>query len=463
METAPKRRRHKMHGKRGSVFVHEREDGSEKGYVWQAAGDDIIRGHQRGGLKCRDLSAEAVFDNEKTSPRIEIPRVVIETMQIETSNLRAGDIAAFWRLFAEARKQGISRDTHSIKLSDIVQYLGLNSLHRAKQALARLSTAVMTLRLNQIGARGTIRMQMIELLHDTDDFAALRGHDEMFFRLPEALKLAVMGSRDYAWVDLNAMTRFASKFTFPLYLKLCLEAGKHRIYRNVPAMTKFEFRAFVGMPEKTQASVLDKTMQLVCADLSGISGVRRRFPISIAFDDGKLVIIVGSAAKKLREMKPAWIRAEMAVKQTAAIDAMPAEKRKLYPSLTRFRQAETTIGAPAYRIFGLWSADLHGATSFPEERIVSMTGREFLDLIGKVGVDEVLEYWTDKRDFEVLGVAGKWRDAEVVEHTASVRIPVNAPKIDMDDLIYRRTVVGDDPLPPKPSSFAEVDDDEIDF
>ncbi|WP_164924218.1 hypothetical protein [Sinorhizobium fredii] len=463
MEAAPKRRRHKMYGKRGSVFVHEREDGSEKGYVWKSTGDDIIRGHQRGGLRCGDLSAEAVFDNERTSPRIEIPRIVIQTMQIESSHLRAGDIAAFWRLFAEARKQGISRDTHSIKLGDIVKYLGLNSLHRAKQALARLSTAVMTLRLNQIGARGTIRMQMIKLLHATDDFAALRGHDEMFFRLPEALKLAVMGSRDYAWVDLNAMARFASKFTFPLYLKLCLQAGKHRIYRNVPAMTKCEFRAFVGMPEKTQASVLDKTLQLVCNDLSAISGVRRRFPIAISFEDGKLQIVVGSAAKKLREVKPAWIAAEMATKQTAEVDAMPAEKRKLYPSLTRFRQAETAIGAPAFRIFGLWSADLHGAKSYPDEHIVGMTGREFIDLIDKVGADEVLEYWTDKRDFEVLGMSGKWRDAEVVEHTASVRIPVNAPKIDMHDLIYRRTVVGDDPLPPAPETFAEVDDDEIDF
>ncbi|PDT81910.1 hypothetical protein CO676_20075 [Sinorhizobium sp. BJ1] len=452
-----------MHGKRGAVFVHEREDGSEKGYVWQATGDDIIRGHQRGGLKCGDLSAEAVFDNEKTSPRIEIPRVVIETMQIESSHLRAGDIAAFWRLFAEARKQGISRETHSIKLGDIVKYLGLNSLHRAKQALARLSTAAMTLRLNQIGARGTIRMQMIELLHDTDDLAALRGHDEMFFRLPEALKLAVMESRDYAWVDLNAMSRFKSKFTVRLYLKLCLEAGKHRLYRSVPEMTKSEFRAFVGMPTKTQASVLDSTLQLVCSDLSAISGVRRRFPISITFEDGKLVIVVGRATKKLREVKPAWIRAEMAAKQTATVGAMPAEKRKYYPALTRFRQAETSIGAPAIRIFGLWSADLHGAKSYPEEHIVGMTGREFLDLIGKVGADAVLEFWAAKRDFEVLGVAGKWRDAEVVEHTTTVRIPVKAPKIDIHDLIYGRTVLADDPLPPKPSTFAEVDDDEIDF
>ncbi|WP_331373423.1 hypothetical protein [Sinorhizobium chiapasense] len=467
METAPKRRRHKMHGKRGSVFVHEREDGSEKGYVWKSTGDDIIRGHQRGGLKCRDLSAEAVFDNEATSPRIEIPRVVIETMQIESNNLRAGDIAAFWRLFAEARKQGISRDTHSIKLGDIVKYLGLNSLHRAKQALARLSTAAMTLRLNQAGARGTIRMQMIALLHDTDDFAALRGVDEMFFRLPSALKLAVEKSRDYAWVDLNAMSRFGSKFTFPLYLKLCLKAGRHRLYRSVPEMTKAEFRAFVGMPERTQASVLDKTLQLVCNDLSAISGVRRRFPISISFEDGKLVIVVGAAAKKLREVKPAWIAAEMATKQTAVVDAMPAKKRKLYPSLTRFRQAETTIGAPAYRIFGLWSADIHGATSYPDDYIVGMTGRDFLELIDKVGVDEVLEVWADKRDFEVLGIAGKWRDVEVVEHTTGVKVPTEARLLNapcLDDLIRNHGVVlADDPLPPKPSSFAEVDDDEIDF
>ncbi|WP_026612832.1 replication initiation protein [Ensifer aridi] len=466
MEAAPKRRRHKMHGKRGSVYVHAREDGSEKGYVWQACGDDIIRGHQRSGLKCGDLSAETVFTNETTSPRVEIPRIVIETMHVESNHLRAGDIAAYWRLFAAARKQGIANDVHSIKLGDIVKYLGLNSLHRAKQSIERLSSATMTLRLNQPGARGTVRMQMIELLHDTDDLAALRGHDELFFQLPEALTLAVLESRDYAWVDLNALSRFKSKFAFPLYLKLCLEAGKHRLYRSVPEMTKAEFRAYVGMPEKTQASVLDAALQLVCNDLSAISGVRRRFPIAISFEDGKLQIVAGSAAKKLREMKPAWIAPEMATKQTEEVYAMPAAKRKLYPSLTRFRQAETAIGAPAYRIFGLWSADLHGATSYPNDHIVGMTGREFMHLIEKVGADEVMEFWADKRDFEVLGIAGKWRDVEVVEHTTVVRVPtarvLNAPCL--DELIRNHGVaVADDPLPPKRSSFAEVDDDEIDF
>lgn len=463
MEAAPKGRRHKMHGKRGSVFVHEREDGSEKGYVWQASGDDIVRGHQRTGVKALNLSAEAVYTNERTSPRVEIPRIVIDTMSIESSHLRAGDIAAFWRLFAEARKHGINADVHSIRLGDVVRYLGLNALYRAKQALERLSTATMTLRLNQRGARGTVRLQMIQLLHDTDDFAALRGHDELFFRLPAALKMAALESRDYAWVDLNAMARFKSKFTVPLYLKLCLEAGKHRLYRSVPEMTKAEFRACVGMPEKTQASVLDATLHLVCADLSAINGVRRRFPIAISFEDGKLQIVVGSAAKKLREVKPAWIAPEMAKKQTEEVYAMPAEKRKLYPSLTRFRQAETEVGAPAYRIFGLWSADLHAATSYPDEHIVGMTGRDFMNLIEKVGADEVLEVWADKRDFEVLGIVGKWRDVEVVEHTTAFRIPVAVPKLDMHDFIYGRTVVADDPLPPEPSSFAEVDDDEIDF
>ncbi|CUW88497.1 MULTISPECIES: hypothetical protein [Rhizobium/Agrobacterium group] len=470
MEVASKRkpRRHKMHGKRGSLFVHERADGFEKGYVWKTTGDDIIRGHQRGGLKCGNLSAEAVYTNNTSSPRVEIPRVVIETMSIESKQLYPGDIAVFWRLFAEARKQGIERDTHSIKLSDVIAYLGLNSLHRAKQAIKRLAGAMMTLRLNQEGARGTIRMSMIELLHDTDDFAALRGYNEVFFRLPSALKLAVRESRDYAWVDLNALSRFESKFTFPLYLKLCLEAGKHRLFRSVPEMTKSEFRAFVGMPEKTQTSVLDKTLQLVGNDLSAISGVRRRFPISISFEDEKLQIVVGSAAKRLRGVKPAWIAAEMAAKQTEEVCAMPAEKRKLYPSLTRFRQAETAIGAPAYRIFGLWSADIHGATSCPDDYIVGMTGRDFMNLIDKVGADDVMEFWADKRDFEVLGVAGKWMDIEVVEHTSVVNIPITAsrpkaPRVALDEIVTRATARYDDERLPEPTKFAEASDEDIPY
>ncbi|AMD59382.1 hypothetical protein AWN88_14000 [Agrobacterium tumefaciens] len=470
MEIASKRkpRRHKMHGKRGSLFVHEREDGSEKGYVWKTTGDDIIRGYQRGGLKCGNLSEEAVYTNESSSPRVEIPRVVIETMSIETKQLYAGDIAVFWRLFAEARKQGISNDAHTIKLSDVIAYLGLNSLHRAKEAIKRLAGAMMMLRLNQKGARGTIRMSMIELLHDTDDFAALRGYNEVFFRLPSALKLAVEESRDYAWVDLNALSRFESKFTFPLYLKLCLEAGKHRLYRSVPEMTKPEFQAFVGMPEKTQTSVLDKTLQLVCNDLSAISGVRRRFPISISFEDEKLTIAVGSAAKKLRDVKTSWVAPEMAEKQTKTVDAMPKEQQKLYPSLTRFRQAATIIGAAPIRIFGIWSTDIHGATSYPDQHVIGMTGREFIDLIDKVGADEVLELWSDKRDFALIGAGARWRDVEVVEHSPVVTIPIAAPKLKttkivLDEVVPRATARYDDERLLEPEVFAEASDEDIPF
>ncbi|RFB98021.1 hypothetical protein B5K08_05585 [Rhizobium leguminosarum bv. trifolii] len=417
----PKRKRHKLHGKRGDLFVHVREDGSERAYVWQRAGDDIVRGHQRSGIRCRNLSSEAVYANDASSPRVEIPRIVIDTMTITSNHLRAHDVAAFWRLFAEARKQGINEDIHAIRLGDVVRYLGLDSLQRAKQALVRLASAEMTLRLNQRGYRGQVRMHMLQVLHDTDDMAALRGCDVLYFRLPAAMKAAVLESRDYAWVELNALSRFKSKFTFPLYLKLCLAAGKNELYREVPAMTKTEFRAFVGMPEKTQTSVLDETLQLVCDELLAISGIRKRFPINIAFVDEMLTIKVGRSSKKLRELKPAWIAPKTAAKLLSTVYNMAQEARVNFPPLMHFRQAETAVGLPATKVFDHWSTDIHGAVNYGIGT-AGMKAREFLDLIARVGAEQAFEEWVERRHF------GFVIDEDGVEQTAAISVPRVLPK-----------------------------------
>ncbi|NKK67923.1 hypothetical protein GFL88_31385 [Rhizobium leguminosarum bv. viciae] len=421
LDKAPReRRRHKLHGKRGDLFIHVRDDGSERGYVWQHTGGDIVRGYQRYGIRCRDLSAEAVYANEASSPRVEIPRIVIDTMQIVSNHLRAHDVAAFWRLFAEARKCGINGDVHSIRLGDLVRYLGLDSLLRAKQALVRLSSAEMTLRLNQRGFHGLVRMYMLKILHDTDDLASLGGSDTLYFRLPAALKAAVLESRDYTWVELNAMSRFKSKFTFPLYLKLCLAAGKDKLYRAIPVMTKPEFRAVVGMPEKTQTSVLDETLQLVCNELLAINGVRKRFPIHIAFADGRVTINVGRSSKKLREMKPAWIAPKVAAKLLRTVYNMPPEARVNFPPLMHFRQAETAVGVPATKVFDHWWTDIHGAKNYGIGA-AGMEAQEFLDLIARVGAEEAFENWAEARDF------GFVIDDEEVEQTAAVSVVRGLP------------------------------------
>ncbi|MBY5666849.1 hypothetical protein [Rhizobium leguminosarum] len=416
-----------LSGKRGSLLVVHGANGNVKAHVRKRVGKDIIRGSQRFGLKCRNLSQEAVYSNEMTSPRLEIPRVVVDTMRIVSNNLRAHDVAAFWRLFAEARKSGINRDVHSIRLGDIVAYLGLNSIHRVKLALVRLSEASMTLRLNQEGARGLCSMRMIELLHD-EDLAELRGHDQVFFRLPTALKLAVLHSADYAWVELNAMARFTSKFTFPLYMKLCLEAGKHEMHRKVPAMSRSEFRKFVGMPEKTQASVLDKTMQHVLDELLAIKGVQQRFPISVSFvtenEIEKLVITVGSSAKRVREAKPAWIAPEMAEKMIKTVYDMKPRDRQFYPSLTRFRQAATLIETDAYKVFSVWQTDLHAVRSYGEP-IVGIPAVEFIDLVEHYGIEDVFDIWVNKRDVFDFGVVPEF---EPVEQTAAIAVPSRTPK-----------------------------------
>lgn len=53
----------------------------------------------------------------------------------------------------------------------------------------------------------------------------------------------------------------------------------------------------------------------------------------------------------------------------------------------------------------------------------------------------------------------------MVEHTATIKAPTSkVMAINLDDLIRNHGVaVADDPLPPEPATFVEVDDDEINF
>ncbi|WP_296069403.1 replication initiation protein [uncultured Agrobacterium sp.] len=458
MESLPKGRK-PFYGKLGPFAELTDKHGITDGYIWQRSGNRIIRGIGRFGIKARDLQAEAVYSNDQTSPRVEVPRVVIKSMElVDAGHISANDLAVWFRLFAQARLQGMQRDTSTIRLNELCKYLGIRSLIRVKASLNRLAAASLTLHVNLNGRR-RVAMPLIERLDDGLAFAG--GADEIVFALPKALREVVLESRDYAWIDLNALSRFSSRFTAGIYLRLCYEAGKHWRYRETLDVSKAQFRDLMGLPEDTQASVLDAAIIRVLDDLAKIDGVRRRFPINVNLDDDRIIIEVGSAAKKLREVKPQAISNEATEKICRAIRSNRADVR-LYPTLTRMRQAATLLETKTWHIFDAWRTDVLGAKLYPNKMIVGHTGKEFLDLIRADDADEVFEFWLDKRDLSDVGVR---RQIEVVEHRASIKAPtVTVKAINLDDLIRNHGVaVADDPLPPKPTAFAEVDDDEIDF
>jgi hypothetical protein len=389
--------RHPLHGKRGTWLSSYDENGLPCDYIWQNSGNNIIRGYQRAGIKAADFDLETSFANDRTSPRVEIPRVVVETLRTDIKSLNARDIAIFWRLFAQARHHGIEDGTATITLHALQDYLGLTRPERIVQSVAKLASLSMSLHVNQPGAHGRIEMPMIAEFEVADGI--------MTFALPYVLRMAVINSRDYAWVDINAFAHFRSKFTAGLFIKASYEAGKHWSHRSLLGGDRATFAAALGL-DNAKSNVIEDVLGRVGDDLLAISGPRRRFKVS--FDaglgpDDVVMIEVGNAARSLKSVKPKGLTKE-AMDQVKAdntgIMSVPATR---YPTITRLRQAATLLGSSVLMIAQQWRMDVRGATTYGDDMFVGISGREFISLIDTHGADDVLEFWVDKRDFSRFG------------------------------------------------------------
>jgi len=397
-----KKERHADWGKHGTVWY------GPKGclYLWQLCGDKIIRGWKRNAVDAENFTREAAYDNERTSPRVEIPRIIIETMRVETQGLTARDMALYWRLYAEARRQGITNPDYSVSMSALMAYLGVKSVDRVRQSLNRIGDAFASYRFAYSGCHGTKTLPLVDVDFHADEGQKLKSTHVITFRLPPELIGAIGWSRDYAWVDINALTRFESRFTIPLYFHFCLRAGMLARRRKPIEVGEVELRKMVGLPEKMKPSAFKEAVNLILGDLSGIFGVRKRFEYTIESwkeeSDGKLGFYfeIGNAAKNLKRVKAAPISDATHEKIALERLSFPIEPHQL-PSLWRFRQAATLVNRPVATVYSQWLIEVFGATRKHVTHVIGHTAADFLTLINEAGVEAMFENWCDKRDFGV--------------------------------------------------------------
>lgn len=413
------RSKHPMTGKRGPVYV----DPHGETHVRQNAGEDIVRGHDRKGIKADDFLAEAVFENESTCPLFEVPRVVIDTMRIENQKLTVSDLCVYWLLFANARLNGFNEEMHTIPVSVIGKYLGVRSLNRIIEMLTRLGSGESTAsyHFNQEGHHGRKSMKLVDIIVPS---GTITGRDEITYSFPAALRTAVLESRDYGWVPINALTRFKSKFTFFVYLKMCLKAGHLAEVRTPFAVSESKFAVLSGIPDGIGHQKLNERIDLVVEDLRAISGPRRRFDIQFERFIKKGVqcvrFIAGTAARKLREVKPCDISTGLA----KMFKAQPFIKKEWMPHTTRLRQASTLANVRLSDLFTAWWTDIWGAERSGDD-VAGLEGGEFIRWLDRLGPDLMLEHWVEKRDFgdkvrnKVLLAFKAARDAEKAEVDAA--------------------------------------------
>ena len=405
------------------------------GRVWvrQRVAGEIIRGFQRRGIKSRNLREEAVYTNLRTSPRVEVPRVVIDTMRVETKTVLANDIALFWRLFAEARFHGMQRSMHSIRLSELRHYLGYRSSARIYQCLERLTNTEMSCDYG----RGRVAVPMIELVevdHDdvlwmTEEPGFRKGDTLIHFRLPESLREAVLQSREYAWVDLNALSRFECKYTTSLYMRLCLVAGRSRSeWRNL-SMSKADIKQVLGMPSSIRDGVFQDTMRLIENDLLSIDGPRKRFDVSMLWptssaEKDTFEFDTTGSARKLREVAPVEL-SDADYERVSDYSFTKLERAEM-PGVLRLRQStalarETRGGIHVLAVRDMWARAVNEAKE--GNGVVGMPAEEFLGLVGE-DVEYALELWTERMDFGV----------EVTFAPVSAETPAEPRKLSLHDI-----------------------------
>lgn len=373
-------------------------------YVWQRRGDKIVRGWKRKGIRAEEWTKETVYSNEKTSPLVEVPRVIIESMSVDNT-VRARDLAVFFRLFGEARIDGIGSPGFGIPVRALMDYLGIQSTERVRDSLKRIDEATATYRFGHPGGRGKHTLRLAEISFPVGDDERLRAHHIINFRFPAVFVAAVQHSRDFGLVDVNALSRFTCKFTIPLYLRLCLKAGHHARKRRPIQATESELKAMLGFDPATRPCVFRKAMEAVRADLRSLSGPRKRFRIGFESwmeSDGHLshLFVVGNPERKLVEVKPAEITDKTLEKIALEDEHMPVEPHQ-NPRLMLFRRAATIVKRPISVVYRVWRVDVWGAAGGRHDHVIGLPSADFLDLIDEQGVNSVFELWVGKRDFGV--------------------------------------------------------------
>ncbi|MBB4102370.1 RepB family plasmid replication initiator protein [Allorhizobium borbori] len=463
--------RHKMHGKRGTFMEHWNQAGVRSDYIWQLSGNAVIRGYQRRGIKASDFDFETVQTNDRTSPRIEIPRVVVETLKTDIKTLNAQDIAIFWRLFGQHRHHGIEDATATISMQALKDFLGVEHRSRIIKSLQKLTSLQMSIHVNQFGAHGRVSMPMLEMLEIDGEIVT--------FGMPKVLRDAVGHSRDYGWVDINAIAKFRSKYTTALYIKASFEAGKHWSKRQTIGGSRQQFASALGIPETAQTSVVEDAIARVRDDLLAISGPRRRFKLSFDLGFGPeddILIEVGNAAKKLKEVKALNLTAEAREQVDAVntgVNSIPTER---YPNLLVLRKAATWLNSSVQFVADKWKLEVWAAMGGKAEFSVGLSDADFIGLIDQHGADDVLEFWLDKKDFaqfgsfniaEDVGVAVERQPKKKVVTAVIETNVVEAEYVADDDISmgddYAHLSYGDEPTPDFKTAAVDYSDDDIDF
>lgn len=187
------------------------------------------RGYRGGSIVKAISSRDAIIAGHFVERDV---RLINGMSIVGEDRLTARDHAIYQLMLAVAREEGIERDFHRIDTRDVARFLSARQrstkrgadfrLGRLRESVERLTNTTVRYRhRNRYGASYAPAALVKAEIHEYP----VAGHAILDFTIAEPVRHAVLTSRSYTWLELDAFAGFSSSYAAKLYPHLALRAG----------------------------------------------------------------------------------------------------------------------------------------------------------------------------------------------------------------------------------------------
>lgn len=389
-----------------------------------------LTGADRLGVQASDLikAMTDAFEGIEQQPRVDKPRVLIETMRmISADDLTAKDAAFYEMLLAHARDSGIEKQEHELSGEQIAEFTQVKNFDRLNSSLKRLISARVEYDFHDDEIR---RHGEVALIGSYElSTRLLSNSTTLTYSIPAAVRRVWGASRDFAMLDINAYPKFKSKYTSRLYPRLALRAGYDAEFRGPWSVDpeqlakEIDFNSYVDDSgnkafKEFKYGIFRRDVLLPVVE--DINGHVRGFKVS--FDEIRTTGRGRSVAQivfNFRDVREQPLKAQKASRISAvAMNLMrtPYDKHSIdeIPGSLIVGQAVAATGLSDVELIQGWKATLDRAKADHTADLGGMEAGSLLWILKKKGVAAAFETW-------VGSVASN------VPHIETTRLPVPVP------------------------------------
>lgn len=407
--------------------------------AWSSRDNDTAhRGRDRRGVRAGILAKEAIFDNDVSNPRVEVPFALTKGKMfriedgVETADrLTAADQALWHYLFARAKDHINSlplegsdagfRDkaayggralVHEVTAGDMLAYLGINNPARLRESLERIGETQVRY---DIRYRRTRLTRPVRYLTIHPMPAKLRSRDVIKFEIDPEVRVSMLMSRLYVTADLNALTKFRSRYSARLHVKLSAMASRHAalllakknksgevgLNKQLWIVSAENLAKELGYPMATfrEKTFLD-AMKKVIAEMEALPSINRRFEFVCSVPTEKVpkyVFATTEARKSVFDVHRAWLGRAAFFHASAHNRPFKRSQIKMkdnqFVHHVRIAQAQAYTGIDGLKLSMEWRSDCSAANSGLVDEVAGWSTEEFLAKIDRFGPEAVFETW----------------------------------------------------------------------